>query len=108
MRSRRLPPLAEVAIIAHVGKCRGKEQGLMNVRDLDDDPLRGHAADDHELNRLSPRLAIDSPFATMYSMLFQEKSFSTIDMHGQSPEGMTETHAPESTVTSNMIHVSGF
>ena len=50
---------------------------------------------------------MDSPFATSYSTPFLERSVSIMDMPGHSPEGITVTHAPESTVMSSNTNSSG-
>ena len=55
----------------------------------------------------SPKLEIDSPLATSYSTPLRDRSFSWMLMPGQSPAGITVTHAPQSTVTSISIHSSG-
>ena len=56
---------------------------------------------------LSPKLEIASPLATSYSTPLRKRSFSWMVMQGQSPAGMTVTQAPESHVTSIIIHYSG-
>ena len=100
--------LAEIAVVAHVGTRCDREQRLVYGRYLEDNLLWGHAADSHYLASLLTKFGDGLAVSHFVLDAAQDKSFSRIGMSEHSPEGMTVTHAPESTVMSSMIHSPGF